>query len=755
MSFRVDLWKGYDIIRDKILLTHKQIKSFSKLLLAYVSLEKEHCKNLDNIYKEFKEIGNMNFPIENSRINIIEMLDFESKERKEFYTYISKNIIEKMQEYLSEPKIKFEQKIIDGTESTVSFNKYLDKLIAKQDTFHSQCKELCSFISQSELDNNMDNKASIAKYQKLLSKVIKYRSEYLISINETNIERNKHILKCEDVLNDLEKIYREYIGRFKQYLFDFAQKKYSLTEKLYNEEKNHFENSHSKIDIDKEVINFIIQNATKEFPMVKIEFCPLRTNAIGKFIKSKYHNKINDKDYNKVLKSIQEYFKKKNVFPDNLIQTGISRNMPTKNQFDFFSTLRFKKSKEINQILDSTGTKLLSIEDKIKDKSPEEKDAIIMHNIKFIKNYINELITNGKVKLYEDKLITDENIFKLDIKINDSREKMDINEKMQELENLIRNNESSAVYIETLLKTMSFLRSKGYFEINKFNYTIFQLLFLHILEANPKNDYILKNILILAQTFYYVTENGDEKIYLQKGIKDNEVLKLPETWHRCINYTMCLANTDKDLTIPVNKSDFIKKIDKEAKVTVISYLCDLRIFTESQYTFDIVKYYYSKLYNLDEKDIEQNIEDYLKNFNERLKIKKSKKINKINETKGETKKTKGETKEIKGDTKEIKEETKGKDNEIKEIKDETKSAGEETKGKEEETKGKEEETKGKDEETKEIKEEKSEITEEKKELKEEKNEAKEEKNETKEENNETKEENNETKEEKNENQDKI
>ena len=182
----------------------------------------------------------------------------------------------------------------------------------------------------------------------------------------------------------------------------------------------------------------------------------------------------------------------------------------------------------------------------------------------------------------------------------------------------------------------------------------------------------------MAQTFYYVTEDGNEKIYLQKGIKDNETLKSPETWHRCINYTMCLANTDKDLTIPVNKSEFIRKIDKEAKVTVISYLCDLKIFTDSQYTFDIVKYFYSKVYNLNEKEIEQNIEDYLKNFNERLKIKKVIKLNKLSEKK---EKIKEETKQIKEETKEITEgkEINEEENEIKEEQNEIKEESNEIK----------------------------------------------------------------------------
>ena len=658
MSFCVDLWNGFETIKEKFTMTHRQIKAFKKLLTSYVSAETEHCKNLDYIYKEFKDTGNMEYPIEKSRINIINMIDYESKERKEFINYVSKNIIDKMAVHLSEPKISLDQRFLDSSELAAGFKKTLDKLISKQENFHNQCKELSSYISQVELENNMSNKLVLGKCQKILNKVIKSRDDYLFYINETNIERNKYNLKMEELLNELEKTYRNAIEKFKEYLYDFGHNQFSFIKNLYDKDKYDYENYHSKIDIDQETLLFIMDSATKEFPMVKIEFCPFKSNALGKFIKSKYHDKLNEKDYNRVIKTIQQYFQKHNVFPDNLIQSGISKMSLIKNQFDFFSGRRFTKTKEKNNPLLDPNKKLNTVEDKIKDKSPEEKEMIILNNVNFIKKFINELITNGKVKIYEDKLSNDENIFKLNPSIKDKRSGMNTNEKINELFNLINiSNESSQVYIETLIKILSYLRSKGYFEINKFNYNLLQLIFMRILEENPKNDYMLKNILILAQTFYNI--EGEEKIYLQKGIKGNDLFKNPETWHRCINYSIALANTDKDLSVPIKKNELINKINKEAGVTVTSFLCDLKIFTDCQYTFDVVKYFYTYIYYLNEKEMEQNIKAYLESYYSNINNNKAKEItNKKNEIKKEEKEIK-ETKEVKNEiieSNEIKEE---------------------------------------------------------------------------------------------------
>jgi hypothetical protein len=212
---------------------------------------------------------------------------------------------------------------------------------------------------------------------------------------------------------------------------------------------------------------------------------------------------------------------------------------------------------------------------------------------------------------------------KINEKINEKkelRESMSKNQKVSHLLNLISSsNENCSVYIETVIKTLSFIRPKGYCELNDFNYNLLFIIFVKILEENPKNDYMIKNVLILSQTFY--KKEDDEKIYLQQKIKGLEIFNSPETWHRCINYSLCYANTDKDLTVQIDKNELIAKINKEAFTTVVTFLCDLKMFTEKENVYEKVKYFYSKIYNLDEKLINQTVEDYIESHNKKLKKK--------------------------------------------------------------------------------------------------------------------------------------
>ena len=628
MSFCVDLWNGFDDIKEKFRNTHRQIKYFHRLLNTYATFERDYIRNLDNLYKEFKDIGigNFDFPLEKSRINIVNMIDFESKQRKDFIKSIDK-IIEKIGKHLSEPKISLDNHFFESQELTLLFNKSLSKLISKQENFHLQCKELCSYLSQIELENDIDEKTAQMKTEKIYNKIIKSREEYLFYINETNIERDKYNSKTEDLLNELEKVYRKTIEKFKVFLSEYSTAHYNFIKSLYDKDEYNYNNYHSKIDLEQESSLFMIRNATKQFPMIKIEFCPLKLNAINRFIKSKYHDKLSDKDFRKAIDSITAYFKNHDIFPDNLIQSGISK-LSVKKNYDFFFNIGFTKTKE---------------EEKEKEKTPEEKEALTMNNVKFVKNALNEIVTNNTIEIFEDK-ITNENIFKLD-----KKDSMTIEEKKEELSKLIdKSDESCQVYIETLIKTLSFIRSKGKFEINEITFDYLINIFKIILEQNPKNDYILKNILILAQTFYKI--KNYEKIYLQEGIKGNEVLNCTETWHRCINYTLNLANTDKDLTISLRKEDLINKIEKEAFMTIISYLCDLKQFTDNEKVYQDVKNFYVSVYKLDENTVNQSVEDYMKD----LVKKKEKEKEELKEGKNKEKKSSVKTENKKEEKKEKK-----------------------------------------------------------------------------------------------------
>ena len=144
------------------------------------------------------------------------------------------------------------------------------------------------------------------------------------------------------------------------------------------------------------------------------------------------------------------------------------------------------------------------------------------------------------------------------------------------------------------------------------SYEILSDIFIKILKNNNNNDYVIKNVLILAQTFYKI-ENED-KIYIQERIKNDDNFKKPELWHRCINYTLKLANKD----LNVSDKEYIDKINKDAYSTVITYLCDLKSFTDDEKVFNDVSNFYMKIYNLKEEDIKINVENSVKS---RLKTK--------------------------------------------------------------------------------------------------------------------------------------
>lgn len=209
---------------------------------------------------------------------------------------------------------------------------------------------MSSYLSQIELENNVDEKTAQTKTQKIYNKVIKAKEDYLFSINETNIDRDRYNSKTEESLNVLEKMYKKTIETFKGYLYDFTSHKVGLLKSLYEKEKYNYETFHSNINLDQELSLFIMNYATKQFPMIKIEFCPMKQNTVCKFIKSKYHDKLNDKDAQRATNAVMKYFKKYNTFPEYLIQSGVSK-LTLKKTSDFFLLEDIQKRKNLILII--------------------------------------------------------------------------------------------------------------------------------------------------------------------------------------------------------------------------------------------------------------------------------------------------------------------------------------------------------------------------------------------------------------------
>ena len=599
MSFSIDLWNGIHTIKEKYTSIRREFRLFTNFLTKYYACEIQHCKNLDSLYNEFKEINtNKDSNFEKARINVIEMINIESKARKSFIEDINTRIVKKINLYLQE----LNTPTSGISELTENFNKEIEKLKLKQDSFYSQCKEMSSLISQLELDNKMGDKNNENKLNKTLNKLIKVRDEYLSSINDTNIKRVNYNQKVSDIMDRYEKNFRDLLGNFFEKLKDFKTRKVELFKNLSDIENSDFLKLFSNLEENKEILNFIIANATKEFPMVQIEFSPFKRKDFETFLNSKYHNKLKQSELNKVMNSIKNYFQKNNIFPLNFVQTGISKS--TKTQKENFFSLNKKFQIFFSNNNDTTTTNKKNVE----DKSTKEKEIEIINNYEFIKKFVNELVSENQINVFESKYVFDGDINKI---LNDDKSKKSIKEKIAELNLLLDSKtENHLVYIESLIKMFSYLRSKGYFLLKSEVYDIFKSIFIFILEQNKNNDYILKNILLLAQTFYKI--ENDERIYLQQGIKGTEIFNSPKAWHRCINYSLKLANTNNRELNLYNGKELINKINKEAYGTVITFLCDLKAFTDDEKVYEEVKEFYRKVYKLNENDINSQVENSVK-----------------------------------------------------------------------------------------------------------------------------------------------
>ena len=146
---------------------------------------------------------------------------------------------------------------------------------------------MSSLLSQFELENKLNDINNEQKLNKTLAKIIKTREEYLISINEANIKRRYYNTKISDILDKYEKEYKDIIENFRITL----NKKYEMINLLHEREKNDFLSIFSKLNTNEEIIEFIINNVTKEFPMTQIEFCPFKNKDFEIFLNSKYQKK--------------------------------------------------------------------------------------------------------------------------------------------------------------------------------------------------------------------------------------------------------------------------------------------------------------------------------------------------------------------------------------------------------------------------------------------------------------------------------
>ena len=647
MSFSVDLWNGTEIIKKQVYSVLKKIKTISKVISSYLAIEANYHKSLENLYKENKESINSENILDKSYLQILDIFEYENQNRKIFCSFVNQIVMEPLNEYLRQPNILLNKCFSDNTFNEENFKRTLGLLKEKQINFWKECKELAVLLAQNEIEET-DNKFAKTKNLRVnekLNKLNTSKQEYIDCIKESNKVRENYNKKTENILNTIEKIYLTMLEKFESALINFAMQRNELLYKMYNKEKNEYDNIHSKVDIHEELTNFIQNNATKEFPRIKFEFCPLKYSVINQIIKNKC-NKNPETDFPKLYKIVKEFFENNKIFKEEINYKTARRNT------DFFSIFSTKKiaskdsieinnneEKEDKEFIenyitdlfenDSSNNKKAKLDNKKENKEKTEdnnKDNKSNNNIEQktdnketdinkeekeennSQNKIQELNNKEEANTQKEKSENIENKNEiLTNKENIKKEEESLEEEKSILSYFYQENPNFFKNVEILIKHLSYLRSKGYFNISEKAYNTILSLFLVILNIGTKNDYILKNILILSQTFYKTVNN--KKLYLQQGIKGKKIFADPKTWHRVINYSMNLSCTSMDLS--QTKEDMIKKINKEAVVIVVAYLCDIKQYTDDENVFNKVKDYYVKVYNMDESMINKEVEKYI------------------------------------------------------------------------------------------------------------------------------------------------
>ena len=614
MSFNVDLWNGFEVIKSSFDSNLNKLNQLINILDSYSFFIKEYYTNLFNLYSSTNKIINKdNSTFDNLLYLLLISFKTESEYYENHYNLINKSLQE-TKERIEKIKLNIQQYFQSYEINKENFNNALNNLISKQENFYESCKELCLNIAQEETNkifienqNNINNKKrsstenlkiKIEKKETPLDCVFLAKSNYIKFIFESNKLRENYNNNTENILFKLESQYKDILYYFECLMKIYINDKIMIHNKILTLNNNNNEKTFKNINYETIFNDFIENNVTKEFPMIKLEFIPfkLTKNIFENNQKLNNYNELKKEEQNKIFNLIKNYISENNI---NLYESDFSKIfLKSKEQQNLL------KSNEVN--LDETKTMIEIDEDdfeiiKSKKKKETEKKK---KNFNFIKNFINTLVieeTESNKK--EEK--ENENVIDID-------ESIKYNKILVKFMDLISpKNKEKFEYLNAFIQFLTIVRVKGFFKLNPYVYQIFINIFTYIL-MNYKNSYdYVRNIILLSQTFYKGDdENPDDvKIYLLNGLKNHSVFKEPQTWHRAINYSLSLSIKNSSLyKLEIqNKEDYYKNLDKIVLNIFISYLYDMRISTTDLKVYEKVKHFYSKIYKLDEKMVDEQV----------------------------------------------------------------------------------------------------------------------------------------------------
>lgn len=611
MSFSSDLWNGFDILKKNFLHTYNKIKHFYEIMFSFASLEKNHSKNLEILYEQNKDLFNSDEILLLSSKTFISSLKIESEYHKYYYNNIFDNILSPIKDIIDNKKFLITKTFNDNMKNTDKFKKIIQNIISKQENYYNSCKELSLCLSDIEIysQNNETKKKQgvskvlLTKKDKALEKVNRTQNEYLNIATESNIILKDYNLKTETLLNDLEKEFIQINTCIKDCLIKYSKNKNQLYKDILEMTNHGLNTCYEKIDIEKEIRNFIMKNATKEFKYHKFEYNPFKLNNINKnllFKETTENSKSQNIDYDRVIQKVKKFFIDNKITGSDTdyIEKTINALREHKLLFSikYDSIIEMNKNEEnknlINDLIKNENINVNTNNNKnnidANNNKIVEKQKDIVNNIKNIENFVNKL-TTGKQELENDII---------------------------KIKSILQNNKEKYIYSEHFLRNIDNYRSHGNYILSEKSYEYFLNLFTFILDNFKNNDFIIKNIISLSQTFYKIRPgNKNPKYFILYSISNHSIFNKNETWHKIINYSLTNYSINKDLSIKIEKEQREKKLDDNIFKILIENLSIMKLFRVNDKVFNEVKNYYIQVYGLDKELVKKEINYFYKENN--------------------------------------------------------------------------------------------------------------------------------------------
>lgn len=711
MSFNVDLWNGFDIIKNEFSTYQKRLKKLIDILTSYSLIQKEYFKGLDNLYNEIKETKDVQKPnslLDESINLLIKSLKVEIHKNKILYNNITKNLNE-IREKLEKVKEQISPYFLENIQNRESFNRVLNNLILKQKAFNKSFQEYSYHLAENEAqkiikekshnktkknnDKNANNnpkdpkdrykelgtknfgyyltynvlKDMPDKEEEFTKKILENKKEYIKCISESDKEREKYNTLTEDLLNHLQKQFKLLVFLFQTVINNYIKDKISIYNDIIEVNKLNDKENYSKINYKTETLNFIMKNATKEFPMNKLEFIPYKANKNKIILKIAKLGEFSSEEQDKIYNQVKDFINNNNLnkyeneyLRQSLINrafTDIIQKVENVNKFrrSGSSDMLNLKNKGNNNILNKFNNSNKNINRNIvfnknnNNLLSKNKDDIALSiekktksSFNYIKEFVMTLVISKKetkknilFDIYSDNSSDENEDNKDETKKRIKKETHAYNELLFGFMNLISiSNNDHNKNLEYFISILGFHRSKGYFELNENAYKIFINIFNYILVNFKTYNNIIKNIILFSQTFYKLDENNpNNKIYLLSGLKNHAAFNNIETWHRVINYNLSLSLKNNNYSLNIaNKEEYMKNLNKIILSNIISYLFDLKLSTNDKNVYEQVKNFYIIIYKLDKKYIEEHINKLLTDTeNEKIEDKIEEKAEEKNE----------------------------------------------------------------------------------------------------------------------------